>query len=130
VTEGTTDTTPVFSPEGDRVAFGRDEQIIVKDLETGAERVIGPGVYAFWGGARTIPLRIADTLRAGALRKGKAAVRIACGGACSVRASREVGKTTARRLGLGRSRTIAKASGSLAGAGTATRASATVRVRR
>jgi WD40-like Beta Propeller Repeat len=47
LTAGTTDTTPIFSPDGDRVAFERDGQIVVKDLAGGAERVIGPGVYPF-----------------------------------------------------------------------------------
>jgi hypothetical protein len=120
VTEGTTDTTPVFSAEGDRIAFERDGQIVVKDLGDGAERVVGTGVYPFWGGARSLPLRVAKTLAARALRKGRASVRVDCPAACRVRASLQVGRATARRLGLGRSRTIATASGSRKRAGTAT----------
>jgi hypothetical protein len=118
VTEGASDTTPVFSSEGDRVAFERDGQIVVKELESGAERVIGPGVYPFWGGARTLPLRVAKSLSARALSNGRASFRVECPGACRLRASLEVSRATARRLGIGRSRTIATASGSRERAGT------------
>jgi hypothetical protein len=119
VTAGTSDTTPVFSNEGDRVAFERDGQIVVRELGSGAERMIGPGAYPFWGGARTLPLRVAKRLSARSLRKGRATVRVGCSGACRVRASLQVGRSTVRRLGLGRNRTIATASGSLERAGTA-----------
>ena len=55
VTAGTTDTTPVFSPEGDRVAFERDSQIVIKDLTGAAPSAsLAPGVYPHWGGARTV----------------------------------------------------------------------------
>jgi hypothetical protein len=116
VTTGTADTTPVFSVEGDRVAFERAGQIVVKDLASGTERVMGPGVYPFWGGTRSLPVRVAKTLRAGALRRGRAIARVTCAGACRVKASLHVARRTARRLGSGR--TVAKASGSRAGAGT------------
>jgi hypothetical protein len=116
VTAGATDTTPAFSPEGDRVAFDRDGQIVVKDLAGGAERVIGPGNYPFWGGSRTLPVRVAGTLRARKLRKGRVAARVDCPAKCSVSASLQVARKTARRLRAGR--TIATASGSSAGAGT------------
>jgi hypothetical protein len=46
VTAGTTDTTPVFSVEADRVAFERDGQIVVKDLAGGAERVGATGTVS------------------------------------------------------------------------------------
>jgi hypothetical protein len=116
VTTGTGDTTPVFSPEGDRVAFERDGQIVVKDLASGAERVMGRGAYPFWGGQRTAPVRVARTLRAGALRRGRATARVTCAGACRATASLTVTRTTARRLGS--ARTIAKGTGSRRGAGT------------
>jgi hypothetical protein len=116
VTAGATDTTPAFSPEGDRVAFDRDGQIVVKDLAGGGERMIGPGNYPFWGGSRTLPVRVAGTLRARKLRKGRVAARVDCPAKCSVSASLQVARKTARRLRAGR--TIATASGSSAGAGT------------
>jgi hypothetical protein len=119
VTEGTADTTPMFSPEGDRIAFERDGQIVVRDLAGGAERVIGQGVYPFWGGARTVPVRVAKTLAVSALRRRGASVRVGCATACRVRASLAVAAATARRLGLGSGRTIAAASGSRRSAGTA-----------
>ena len=96
VTAGTTDTTPVFSPEGDRVAFERDGQIVIKDLTgAGAERVLAPGVYPHWGGARTV---VGPTLRSTTLRyrKGKIAVQVACTGtaACTGTVRIKKGKTT------------------------------------
>jgi hypothetical protein len=117
VTDGTDDTTPAFSLEDDRVAFERTGQIVVKDLASGAERVIGPGVYPFWGGTRAAPVQVAKTLRTRALRGSGAPVRVTCQGACRVSASLHVARSTARRLGTGR--TIAKASGSRSRAGTA-----------
>jgi hypothetical protein len=94
VTAGTTDTTPVFSPEGDRVAFDRDGQIVIKDL-AGAEHVLGPGVYPHWGGARTV---VGLSLRSTSLRyrSGKIAVRVACEGAAACRGILRIwkGKTT------------------------------------
>ena len=119
VTAGTGDTTPAFSNEGDRVAFERDGQIVVKDLASGAERTIAPGVYPFWGGARTPALRVPETVSARALKRGRAAFRVDCAAACRVRASLRVGRATARRLRLGGRRTIATASGSRERAGTA-----------
>lgn len=130
VTDGTADTTPVFSTEGDRVAFERDGQIVVKELGGGGERVLGPGAYPFWGGTRTVPLRVAKRLSAGALRTGRVSVRVRCTGACRVRASLKVDRATARRLGLAGTRVIATASGSRKRAGTARLAlSATRRAR-
>jgi hypothetical protein len=117
VTTGTDDTTPVFSVEGDRVAFERAGRIVVKDLASGAERDIGPGVYPFWGGTRSVPVRVARTLRTRALAGAGAPVRVTCAGACRVSASLEVARGTARRLGTGRA--IARASGSRSRAGTA-----------
>jgi hypothetical protein len=117
VTTGTDDTTPAFSAEGDQVAFERSGQIVVKDLASGAERVIGPGAYPFWGGTRALPVRVARTLRTSALRGRGAAVAVACTGPCRVSARLQVARGTARRLGTGR--TIAKAAGSRARAGTA-----------
>lgn len=94
VTAGATDTTPVFSPEGDRVAFERDGQIVIKDL-AGAERVLAPGVYPHWGGARTA---VGPTLRSTALRyrKGRIAVSVACTGtaACTGTVRIRKGRTT------------------------------------
>ena len=110
VTTGTDDTTPAFSPEGDRVAFERGGQIVVTDLAGGAERVIGPGAYPFWGGTRSARVRVAKTLRADALRRGRTVARVVCSGACRVTASLRVARSTARRLGT--SRTIATATGS------------------
>jgi hypothetical protein len=124
VTTGATDTTPAFSLEGDRVAFERDGQIMVKDLAGGAERVIGPGVYPFWGGSRTVqapapePAPMSDSVRARSTRGGRVLVRVTCSGACRIRASLRISPATARRLGLGRRRTIATASGSRSRAGT------------
>ena len=96
VTAGTTDTTPVFSPEGDRVAFERDNQIVIKELTgAGAERVLAPGVYPHWGGARTV---VGPTLRSTTLRyrKGKIAVKVACTGTatCTGTVRIKKGKTT------------------------------------
>lgn len=91
VTSGTTDTTPVFSPEGDRVAFERDDQIVVKDLASGAERVLGPGVYPHWGGARTV---VGAALRSSSLRYrgGKIAVRVGCTGGEACRGTLRIKK--------------------------------------
>ena len=91
----------------------------MKDLASGAERVVGDGVYPFWGGARTVQVRVARTLTARSLRRARALVRVTCGAGCRVRASLRVDATTRRRLGLGRSSTIATASGTRSGAGTA-----------
>jgi hypothetical protein len=117
VTTGSDDTTPVFSAEGDRVAFERAGRIVVKDLASGAERVIGAGVNPFWGGARSLPVRVSRTLRTRTLRAG-APVRVTCTRACRVSASLRVARSTARRLGT--ARTIAKASGERSRGGTAT----------
>lgn len=93
VTTGTTDTTPVFSPEGDRVAFDRDGQIVIKELTgAGAERVLGAGAYPHWGGARTAvgaALASTPTLR---YRKGKIAVRVACTGTAACRGTLRIKK--------------------------------------
>lgn len=118
VTTGATDTTPTFSMEGDRVAFERDGQIMIKDLAGGPERVIGPGGSPFWGGSRTVPVRMADSVRARTMRGGRVLVRVTCSGACRIRASLRISPSTARRLGLGRRRTIATASGTRTQAGT------------
>jgi hypothetical protein len=96
VTAGTTDTTPVYSPEGDRIAFDRDGQIVIKDLTgAGAERVLGAGVYPHWGGARTA---VGPALRSTTLRnkRGKIAVRVACTGTVACRGTVRIkkGKTT------------------------------------
>jgi hypothetical protein len=119
VTEGAADTTPVFSVEGDRVAFERGGQIVLRDVAGGAERVVGQGVYPFWGGTRTAPLQAPKTVGVGALRKGRAAIGVNCAGACRVRAALDVARATARRLKLGRRMTIATASTSRTSAGTA-----------
>jgi hypothetical protein len=118
VSQGASDTTPVFSPEGDRVAFERDDRIVVRELASGAERVVAQGTYPFWGGKRTAPVRVARRVSVAALRRGRAAVRVRCAGGCRVRATLRVERSTARRLGLGKSRTIAGASGARRGAGT------------
>jgi hypothetical protein len=110
----------VFSVEADRVAFERDGRIVVKDLAGGGERVVAQGVYPFWGGTRTAPVKVGTRLRVGALRKGRAAVRVRCADGCRVRATLRVTRETAGRLGLGRRRTIAGASGSRKGAGAVT----------
>jgi hypothetical protein len=112
VTTGSADTTPAFSPEGDRVVFERGGRIVVHDLASGAERVIGQGVYPFWGGAS---VRVAETIRARTLRRG-VAVRVRCAERCRVKAALRVARRTARRLGV--ARTIARASGSRGSAGT------------
>jgi hypothetical protein len=127
VTTGAAETTPVFSFEGDRVAFERDGQIVVKELASGAERVIGPGVNPFWGGTRSrgtrsggtrsLPVRVARTLRVRSLAGRGAPVRVKCSSGCRVSASLQVARGTARRLGTGR--TIAKASSSRSRAGSA-----------
>jgi hypothetical protein len=114
VTTGATDTTPTFSMEGDHVAFERDGQIMVKDLAGGSERVIGPGVDPFWGGRRTA----AEAVRTRTMRGGRVLVGVTCPGACRSRASLRVSPATARRLGRGRRRTIATASGTRSRAGT------------
>jgi hypothetical protein len=82
----------VFSPEGDRVAFEREGQIVVKDLASGgAERVLGPGTYPHWGGART---PVGPALRSSALRYrgGKIAVRVACTGGSACRGTLRIKK--------------------------------------
>lgn len=53
LTTGAEDATPTLSQEGDRVAFERGGQIVIVDIATGVERVIGPGFYPSWGGTRT-----------------------------------------------------------------------------
>jgi hypothetical protein len=110
VTAGATDTTPVFSPEGDRVAFERDNQIVIKDL-AGGERVLAPGVYPHWGGPRTV---IGPALRSTSLRyrKGRIAVAVACRGTATCRGTLRIskGKTTvgskAYRVAGGKSATV------------------------
>lgn len=110
VSAGATDTTPVFSPEGDRVVFDRDGQLIVKDL-AGGERSLGAGVYPHWGGARTVvgPALRSTTLR---YRKGKIAVKVACTGTATCRGTLRIrkGKTTvgskAYRVAGGKSGTV------------------------
>ncbi|WP_320669454.1 hypothetical protein [Patulibacter defluvii] len=90
LTQGTADTTPVFSPEGDRVAFERDGKIVVKDLAGGSERTIATGVYPFWGGARGPATAIASTsLR---YRKGRIAIKLRCGGGTTCRGSVRIKK--------------------------------------
>jgi hypothetical protein len=42
---------------------------------SGRERVIGPGVYPFWGGTRTIRVRVAKSVGAAALRRGRVTIR-------------------------------------------------------
>jgi hypothetical protein len=128
VTTGADDTTPVFSVEGDRVAFERGGQIVVKELASGTERVIGPGVNPSWGGARSSPsasqggapsvrVQVARTLRIRTLTGRGARVRVTCASECRVRASLQVSRATARRIGTGR--TIAGASGARSRAGSA-----------
>lgn len=110
VTEGTDDTTPVFSPEDDRVAFDRAEQIVVKDLATGAERTLGPGVYPFWGGARTAVATIASrTLR---YREGRIRVTVRCAAGEPCRGTLRIAKakttlgSRAYRVAAGRSASV------------------------
>ena len=85
LTTGATDATPTFSQEGDRVAFDRDGTLLIVDVATGAERVIGPGVYPSWGGVRSDSPTTgggsgAVTLKGTTLTssKGKVRVKIAC----------------------------------------------------
>lgn len=101
----------MFSSDGRRIAFERDGQIVVKDLADGSERVVAAGTYPFWGGARTVPVRVAQKLRPRSLTRGRGTVRVGYFGACRVTATLKVSADTARRLGLGRTRTIAKAFG-------------------
>lgn len=122
VTAGTTDTTPAFSAEGDRVAFERDGRIVVRDLASGAERAIADGTSPSWGGARAVTpppdltkpasVRVASSVRAATLRGGKLVARVSCAAGCQVRATLRVTASTARRLGLGKRRTLATGSGS------------------
>lgn len=79
VTEGTDDTTPMFSPAGDRVAFERSGQIVVKDLQSGAERMLAAGVYPFWGGARAAG-GAAIRSRSLRYRRGRIRVKLRCAG--------------------------------------------------
>jgi hypothetical protein len=135
VTTGTDETTPVFSVEGARVAFERAGQIVVKELASGAERVIGPGVSPSWGGTRSPPpsqggtqpappsrgdarslrVQVARTLQVRTLTGRGARVRVTCASGSRVRASLQVARATARRIGTGR--TIAGASGVCSRAG-------------
>ena len=111
VTAGTTDTTPMFSPEGDRVVFERDDQLVVKELTGGAERVLGPGTYPHWGGARTV---VGAALRSSSLRYrgGKIAVRVGCTGGEACRGTLRIkkGSTTigsrSYRIAAGKSETV------------------------
>jgi hypothetical protein len=64
-----------------------------------------------------VPVRVSGPLRVSSLRKGRATVSVTCGAACRVRSTLLVTRATARRLGLGASRTIAKGSGSRGAAG-------------
>ncbi|MQA74929.1 MAG: hypothetical protein GEU88_11410 [Solirubrobacterales bacterium] len=110
VTQGTTDTTPVFSAEGDRVAFERDDQIVIKDLADGSERAIGPGTYPFWGGPRTdADAGVSLGSKRLRYRRGKVKVKITCEaaedcrGKLSIRTAKRVkvgdkGKRKAKRL--------------------------------
>lgn len=112
VTAGTTDTTPVYSPEGDRIAFERDGQIVIKELTgAGTERALGAGVYPHWGGTRTA---VGPSLGSTSLRykSGKIAVRVACTGTAACRGTLRItkGKTTigtrAYRVAGGKSSTV------------------------
>jgi hypothetical protein len=132
VTTGTDETTPVFSVEGARVAFERAGQIVVKELASGAERVIGPGVNPSWGGTRSpspsqggtqpappsrVRVQVARTLQVRTLTGRGARVRVTCASGARVRASLQVARKTARRIGT--ARTIAGASGVCSRAGSA-----------
>jgi len=112
VTPGPGDTTPVFSPEGDRIAFERDGQIVVKELDGGAEKPLGAGVYPHWGGERTT---VGAAVRSRSLRyrRGRIAVRVACTGTETCRGRLRISKGS-RTLGsrnyrvrAGRSATVA-----------------------
>lgn len=91
LTTNDTDTTPTLSAEGDRVAFERGDQIMVIDVNTGAERTIGPGVYPSWGGLRSEPGNPGNPGAPGAasaaikgtrltVKAGAVKVRVACSG--------------------------------------------------
>ncbi|ADB48743.1 TolB family protein [Conexibacter woesei] len=145
VTEGTQDTTPTWSADGTQIAFDRAGQIVVKDLASGAERVVAQGVYPFWGGARTVPapppggrelapapggrrpaprraplLSLTGQRTPRALAAGGLRLRVRCDAACSVGARLTVAAKDARTLGLRRGAALASASGARRAAGTVT----------
>jgi hypothetical protein len=84
LTSNPNDVTPTLSQEGDRVAFERDDQIVIVDVATGAERVVGPGVYPSWGGTRSQAggNNAAASVRGTSVKvkAGKIKVKIACAG--------------------------------------------------
>lgn len=145
VTDGTQDTTPTWSADGTQVAFDRAGQIVVRDLASGAERVVAAGVYPSWGGARTVPqpppggsdptpppggrrpaprraplLSLTGQRTPRALAAGGLRLRVRCERACRVGARLTVAAKDARTLGLRRGAPLASASGTRKAAGTVT----------
>ncbi|RYB90948.1 hypothetical protein EUA93_18595 [Nocardioides oleivorans] len=100
LTSNPNDVTPTLSQEGDRVAFERDDQIVIVDVATGAERVVGPGVYPSWGGTRSqqggdnAAVSVRGTKAS--VKAGKIKVKVACAG---------LGECTGKAT-LGKSRTV------------------------
>lgn len=99
LTSNPVDVTPTLSQEGDRVAFERNDQIVIVDVATGAERVVGPGVYPSWGGTRTEQGggNAVATVRGKAVKVkgGKIKVKVACAGLgeCAGKATLGKGKS-------------------------------------
>ena len=99
LTSNPNDVTPTLSQEGDRVAFERDDQIVIVDVATGAERVVGPGVYPSWGGTRSEQgggNAVASVRGTKAkVKGGKVTVKVACTGLgeCAGKATLGKGKS-------------------------------------
>ena len=82
LTTNPNDAEPTFSPDGDRIAFARDGQIVVLDLASGQEHVVGPGVYPSWGGTPgSAGDRVEIPKQKLRYRKGKIKVKLACSAA-------------------------------------------------
>ncbi|WP_026911130.1 TolB family protein [Patulibacter minatonensis] len=150
LTSGPADSRPAFSAEGDRVAFERSGGIWVVDVAGGEPRKVADGTAPFWGGARTVAgsggsgggggftgggaggstggggsstpgvLSFTGKHRLKDLTGGKVRLTTTCATACKATATFAVSASTARKLRLGRARTIGTGKGNRGSAGTVT----------
>jgi hypothetical protein len=111
LTTGATDATPTLSQQGDRVAFERDGTIVIVDVATGVERVVGPGVYPSWGGTPRTPGVAEVAAKRLRYKSGRIKLPVACSGSEECR-----GKATLAKA----KKTYAKARYSVAADGSRT----------